>query len=161
IAYKRGFAPALVRLWHQGQPEGISAVRIQLAAKAPTSAGPAASENLWELRDRLPADVLREITMEDSASSRSTAKANETVRVDRAMAGEVRTVANVGSADTTISRTAVGVHGGLPNGWQYDLRGDYSAVSDNSVASDGASSTGNVAGLALDVATSPEDHLAL
>src|SRR5215813_11455324 len=160
IAYKRGFVPALVRLWHPGQPDGVSAVLIQLAAKAPTPAGPATSENLWELRDRLPADVLREITLEDTAANHSPAP-GDSVRVDRAMAGEVRTVANVGSADRTISRTAVGVRGDLPNGWQYDLRGDYSAVSENSVATDATSNTGNVAGLALDVATSPEDHLAL
>lgn len=160
IAYKRGFVPALVRFWHQGQPDAVSAVRIQLAAKLPTLAGPAA-ENLWELRDRLPADVLREIALEEGAQARAAGKPGDGNRVDHALAGEVRTVANVGSADTTLSRTAVGVHGGLPNGWQYDLRGDYAAVSENSAPSEGTQTTGNVAGLALDVATSPEDHLTL
>jgi hypothetical protein len=173
IAYKRGYVPALVRFWHQGQaqgqPEGLSAVRIQLAAKGPTPAGPAAAENLWELRDRLPADVLREISMEvGTAQAQASGKPGDAARIDHSMGGidhsmggEVRTVANVGSADTTLSRTNVGVRGGLPNGWQYDLRGDYSAVSENSIASDGTPNTGNVTGLALDVATSPEDQFTL
>jgi hypothetical protein len=170
IAYKRGFVPALVRFWHLGQVDGVSAVRIQLAARGPTPAGPAAAENLWELRDRLPADVLREIAIEVGMSqvpsppqpqAEAPGKLGDATRIDHAMGGEVRTVANVGSADTTLSRTAVGVRGDLPNGWQYDLRGDYAAVSENSIASDGTPNTGNVAGLALDVATSPEDHLTL
>ena len=170
IAYKRGFVPALVRFWHQGQVEGVSSVRIQLAARGPTPAGPAAAESLWELRDRLPADVLREIAIEEGIGQaqppsqplpQAPGKPADATRIDRSMGGEVRTVANVGSADTTISRTAVGVRGGLPNGWQYDLRGDYAAVSENSVASESASNTGNVAGLSLDVATSPEDQFAL
>jgi len=178
IAYKRGFVPALVRFWHQGQVEGVSSVRIQLAARGPTPAGPAAAESLWELRDRLPADVLREIAIEEGIGqpqaqaqaqpqppsqplAQAPGKPGDATRIDRSMGGEVRTVANVGSADTTLSRTAVGVRGGLPNGWQYDLRGDYAAVSENSVASDSATNTGNVAGLSLDVATSPEDQFAL
>ncbi len=172
IAYKRGFVPALVRFWHQGQAEGVSAVRIQLAARGPTPAGPAAAENLWELRGRLPADVLREIANEvgmgqpqaqaqPQPQAQAPGKPGDATRIDHAMGGEVRTVANVGSADTTLSRTAVGVRGDLPNGWQYDLRGDYAAVSENSIASDSTPNTGNVAGLALDVATSPEDHLTL
>jgi hypothetical protein len=174
IAYKRGFVPALVRFWHQGQVDGVSAVRIQLAARGPTPAGPAAAENLWELRDRLPADVLREIAIEvgmgqprvpsppqPQPQAEAPGKPGDATRIDHAMGGQVSTVANVGSADTTLSRTAVGVRGDLPNGWQYDLRGDYAAVSENSIASDSTPNTGNVAGLALDVATSPEDHLTL
>jgi hypothetical protein len=176
IAYKRGFVPALVRFWHQGQVEGVSSVRIQLAARGSTLASPAAAESLWELRDRLPADVLREIAIEEgigqaqsqpqpqspsATSSQAPGKPGDATRIDHSMGGEVRTVANVGSADTSLSRTAVGVRGDLPNGWQYDLRGDYAAVSENSVASESTPNTGNVAGLALDVATSPEDHLTL
>ena len=63
--------------------------------------------------------------------------------------------------DATLSRTAVGVHGGLPNGWQYDLRGDYAAVSAPAGISDTIATTGNAAGLALDVATSPLDRVSL
>jgi len=63
--------------------------------------------------------------------------------------------------DASLSRTAVGVRGGLPNGWQYDLRGDYSAVSGGTGISDSSITTGNAAGLALDVATSPLDRVSL
>ena len=64
IAYKRGFSPALQRLWHQAASEQISAVSIKLAAQAaaPAAAPPA---TLWDLRGRLPADVLREIALEE------------------------------------------------------------------------------------------------
>ncbi len=160
IAYKRGFVPALVRYWHQALPDGVSAVHIQLAAKNPATAAAAdPSNSLWELRDRLPADVLREISMEEQAESAPASLPGDRIRLDRMIAGEVRTLANVASNDASLSRTAVGVRGGLPNGWQYDLRGDYAAVSDNSTVASDASTTGNVAGIALDVATSPEDHL--
>jgi hypothetical protein len=81
-------------------------------------------------------------------------------RVDQRVGGEVRSVADVATSDTSLSRTAVGVRGGLPNGWTYDLRGDYSALSDNpGIAADGSHTTGNAAGLALDVAPSSVDHV--
>ncbi len=162
VAYKRGFVPALIRIWHQNLPDSVSAVHIQLSARKPESAQASPDASLWELRDRVPEDVLREISMEDgSAPSPVAALAGDRLHVDRAIAGEVRTVANMASNDASLSRTAVGVRGGLPNGWQYDLRGDYAAVSDNSALNTDVSTTGNAAGLALDVATSPEDHLTL
>jgi hypothetical protein len=159
IAYKRGFVPALVRFWHQALPEGVSAVHIRLAPKNPISMSTPRDSSLWELRDRLPADVLREISLEEAAEAPA-ARPGERLAADRITGGEVRTLANMASNETSLSRTAVGVRGGLPNGWQYDLRGEYAALSE-STFSDGSSTTGNVAGLALDVATSPEDHLAL
>lgn len=158
VAYKKGFLPALVRLWHQGLPDAVSAVRIQLAARG-SAAADKPSNSAWELRDRLPADVLREISLEEETAN---APAFDRLRLDRIIAGEVRSVANVSSGDTSLSRTAVGVRGGLPNGWSYDLRGDYAAVSSNSGAPpDLAAAIGNSAGLALDVATSPDDHVSL
>ena len=165
IAYKRGFVPGLLRFWHQAQPDGVSAVHIQLAARTASSTASRES-SLWELRDRLPADVLREIAMEEgvqppAAGAPAAAVLGDRVRLDRLIGGEVRSVTNVASGDTSLSRTAVGVRGGLPNGWQYDLRGEYAAVSENTVSPDSSSTTGNVAGLALDVATSPADHLML
>lgn len=160
IAYKKGFLPALVRLWHQGAREEVSAVHIQLKAKTGTSRGRGATSSVWELRDRLPADVLREITLEDAADSPGPF---DRLRLDRLIGGELRTVADMSSGDTSLSRTALGVRGGLPNGWRYDLHGDYAAVSPSSGASDASTSsqTGNAAGLALDVSTSPLDRVRL
>ena len=158
VAYKKGFLPALVRIWHQPIGESVSSVRIQLAAKADRPADEKASSNFWELRDKLPADVLREISLEAGAGD---ALPFDRIPLQRMVAGEVRTVADMAQGDASLSRTAVGVHGGLPNGWNYDLRGDYSAVSDRTGVSDTGITTGNAAGLALDVATSPLDRVSL
>ena len=158
VAYKKGFFPALVRLWHQAHPDAISAVRLQLSPRGPAVKS-SRTTSVWELRDRLPADVLREISIEEETGV--AAGAADRIRIDRAIAGEVRSVANVSSTDNALSRTAVGVHGGLANGWQYDLRGDYSAVTPPSGNTDLSTRTGNAAGLALDVATSSDERLTL
>ena len=158
VAYKKGFLPALVRVWHQPLAEGVSAVHIRLAARSESRGDLNASSNVWELRDKLPADVLREIALETASEP---APRLDRVRVDKLVAGEVRTVADVAQGDASLSRTAVGVRGGLPNGWTYDLRGDYSAVSDPAGISDTSATTGNAAGLALDLATSPADRVSL
>ena len=150
IAYKRGFLPALVRLWHQALPERVSAVEIKLASAGRGPGAPSASSTLWDLRDRLPADVLREIALEEVAEA--PAASLDRLRLDRLLAGELRTVTDVGGNDSSLSRTAVGVHGGLPNGWKYDLRGEYLAVSEPEEHTD-ESASGNAAGLALDVST--------
>jgi hypothetical protein len=158
VAYKSGFLPALVRLWHQPASAGVSAVRIQLAARSESARGRNEASSVWELRDKLPADVLREIELEGGAQESAPPGR---VRVDKMVAGEVRTVSDVAQGDSSLSRTAVGVRGGLPNGWQYDLRGDYAAVSDPAGISDTSATTGNAAGLALDVAMSPLDRVSL
>lgn len=168
VAYKKGFVPALVRIWHPSLTGALSAVHIQLESKSPALAAGRAASNVWELRDRLPADVLREITIEDEGGLSGAAPvggpaSGAAARLDHAVGGEVRSVADVSSGDTTLSRTAVGVRGGLPNGWKYDLRGDYSAISDVAgvAPTDGSRTTGNAAGLALDVAPSSVDHVTL
>jgi len=158
VAYKKGFLPALVRVWHQPVAEGVSSVRIQLAAKSERPADQKASSSIWELRDKLPSDVLREITLEASAEE---AAPLDRLRLDRMVAGEIRSIADMAQGDASLSRTAVGVRGGLPNGWQYDLRGDYSAVSGGTGISDSSITTGNATGVALDVATSALDRVSL
>ncbi|HEX9150361.1 MAG TPA: carboxypeptidase-like regulatory domain-containing protein [Thermoanaerobaculia bacterium] len=158
IAYKRGFLPSLVRLWHQALPERVSSVEIKLAAAGRGKDGPSTSSTLWDLRDRLPADVLREIALEEVAEAPPASL--DRLRLDRLIAGELRTVTDVGGGETSLSRTAVGVRGGLPNGWRYDLHGDYAAVSDSTQPFDETAS-GNAAGFALDVATSPIDQVRL
>src|SRR5258706_965403 len=157
VAYKKALLPALVRVWHQPVSEGVSSVRIRLAAKAEAPGGVKPTASVWDLRDRLPSDVLREIALEVGADD----AAPLGPRLDKIVNGEVRSVANMAQGDATLSRTAVGVHGGLPNGWQYDLRGDYAAVSAPTGISDTIATTGNAAGLALDVATSPLDRVSL
>ncbi|MDQ5859211.1 MAG: carboxypeptidase-like regulatory domain-containing protein [Acidobacteriota bacterium] len=157
IAYKRGFLPALVRLWHQSLPERVSSVEIKLAAAGREPGSRSTPSTLWDLRDRLPADVLREIALEEI--SEAPPSSLDRLRLDRLIAGELRTVTDVGGGDNSLSRAAVGVRGGLPNGWRYDLRGEYAAVSESVARPDDTS--GNAAGLALDVSTTPGDRLRL
>ncbi|MGH9318153.1 MAG: carboxypeptidase-like regulatory domain-containing protein [Thermoanaerobaculia bacterium] len=156
IAYKKGFLPALVRLWHQALSDQVSSVHIQLASQGTTPDRPTIS-SIWELRDRLPADVLRELTMEESAGG---AGPLARIRAGRIIGGEVATLADFSSGDSSLARTAVGLRGGLPNGWKYDLRGDYATVPDSPGNAD-TTATGSAAGVALDVATSPEDQISL
>jgi len=158
VAYKKGFLPSLVRLWHQALPERVSAVEIKLAAAGRQAGAPSAPATLWDLRDRLPADILREIALEEMADAAPSSL--DRLRLDRLIAGELRTVTDVAGGDSSLSRAAVGVHGGLPNGWKYDLRGDYAAISD-SVSRDEDVASGNTAGFALDVATSPLQRVRL
>ena len=157
IAYKKGFLPSLVRLWHQALPERVSSVEIKLAAAGREPGARSTPSTLWDLRDRLPADVLREIALEEMAEAPPSSL--DRMRLDRLIAGELRTVTDVGGGVNALSRAAVGVRGGLPNGWRYDLRGDYAAVSDSVERPDETS--GNSAGLALDVSTTPGERLRL
>ncbi|MEP6993589.1 MAG: carboxypeptidase-like regulatory domain-containing protein [Acidobacteriota bacterium] len=160
IAYKRGFEPALQRLWHQAAAQQVSAVSIALTRK-----GGAASPDLpvpatiWDLRERLPSDVLRELAIEESADAATTPV--ERIQLNRILAGEVKTIADVGtqSAAGSLSRTALGLHGGLPNGWQYGIAGDYARLGDPDTP--GETITGNAAGLALDVAPSAAEQVRL
>ena len=92
VAYKKGYLPALVRVWHQPVSEGVSSVRIHLAAKAEAPGGPKPTASAWELRDRLPSDVLREIALEVGAED---AGPLDRVRLDKLVNGEVRSVANM------------------------------------------------------------------
>src|SRR5262249_28178869 len=99
VAYKKGFVPALVRLWHQAPSEGISAVRIQLAARNEKAGGPDAVSSVWELREKVPADVLRELSIE--AGAEPARAADNKIRMDRSLAGEVRTVAQAQGGDSS------------------------------------------------------------
>jgi hypothetical protein len=157
IAYKKGFVPALVRLWHQAAPQQISSISIELASTGKRAAQATPAPDIWELRDKLPADILREITAGDSEERAAASPAERRfTRFD----GDVQTVADVAHTDSSLARAAVGVRGGLPNGWAYALNGDYSAVSDahNAPPAD-ITALGSAAGLALDVSPSSQDHL--
>jgi hypothetical protein len=157
VAYKRGFQPALQRLWHQAGAEQVSAVSIKLTRKGgdafPEAPAPA---TIWDLRDRLPSDVLRELAIEE-VSDKSTSPADK-VRLSRLLAGELKTQTSTPQGSTAaLSRTAVGLHGGLPNGWQYGITGDYAKLGDADVP--GEVTTGNAAGLALEINPSADAHV--
>ncbi len=157
VAYKRGFEPALQRLWHQAGTEQVSAVSIKLTKKG-GAASPEAPvpTTIWDLRDRLPTDVLRELAVEEVAD-KSTPPA-EKVRLSRLLAGELKTMTEPGQGSATaLSRAAVGLHGGLPNGWQYGITGDYEKLGE--LDAPGEVTTGNAAGLALEINPSADAHV--
>ncbi len=166
IAYKRGFEPAMQRLWHQAAADQVSAVSIALTKKGGETAVPETPVTMWELRDRLPTDVLRELGIEPApqdagkAAAETAASAAPRIPISRLVAGEVQTMTDVAAASTNnaLSRAAVGLHGGLPNGWQYGISGDYSALGGEIEQGE---TTGNAAGLALDVAPSAAEKLRL
>jgi hypothetical protein len=183
IAYKRGFEPAMQRLWHQAASDQVSAVSLSLTRKGGDRPPAETPVTMWELRDRLPTDVLRELGIEPPQSTASApppspmdgvAAAPGTpaapaslsaaaVPISRYLAGEVSTMTDVASATSGtagLSRAAVGLHGGLPNGWQYGISGDYATLAPGGEADPGVT-TGNAAGLALDVAPSAAEKLRL
>ena len=69
VAYKRGFEPALQRLWHQaGGRAGLGRVdQADEEGRRIAAADAAVPTTIWDLRDRLPTDVLRELAIEEVA----------------------------------------------------------------------------------------------
>ncbi|MGH9367451.1 MAG: carboxypeptidase-like regulatory domain-containing protein [Thermoanaerobaculia bacterium] len=156
IAYKKGFQPALVRILHQAAPRNVSSVEIQLSSSSKASAL-AAPSTIWELADRLPADILREIEL-DAGEEAANGPAPGRASGGRRMAGEVATVAGAGSGDGAVLRTSAALQGGLPNGWRYNVSGDYNSVGADA---DPGTTSGNSAGLALAVAPSAAERVQL
>ncbi|MGE5414182.1 MAG: carboxypeptidase-like regulatory domain-containing protein [Syntrophomonadaceae bacterium] len=157
VAYKKGFEPALQRLWHQAQSTGISSVSIALQPRGKVKASEPEPQTIWDMRERLPADVLREIAIEEVADKNTTP--SQRVQLNKLIAGQVSTMTDVAaqSSNSALSRAAVGLHGGLPNGWQYGISGDYARL--GNMDAPGELTTGNAAGVALDVAPSADEHL--
>jgi hypothetical protein len=122
IAYKTGFYPSLIRLWHQSAPT-VSTIAIDLIPAQSASLGKAEAD-VWSWRDRLPADVLREITS-DSQAYRSNAA--EGVRLARVLNGDFTSAANVGAGEG-FSRTQANLFGTLPGSLQYNFRGSYASL---------------------------------
>jgi hypothetical protein len=74
--------------------------------------------------------------------------------------GEVQTMAGVTASDASqLSRTKVDVAGGLPNGWRYDVSGEYAAVSDGP-PSEGVTE-GDATGIAVHVSPTAFQNIRL
>src|SRR5215471_10434724 len=104
IAIKKGYRPALQRVWHQSDPQRLSAVHIELAALGPEAKQKPVTDNLWELRDQLPVDILREIAFEAETPAKT---ANN--RLGSSMGGEVQAASDLAASSTSLARTAVGL----------------------------------------------------
>jgi Carboxypeptidase regulatory-like domain len=156
VAYKRGYEPAMQRLWHQAAPAQVSSVSIALTRKGQAAAEAPEYQTIWDMRDRLPTDVLREIAIEQVADQATTPA--QRVQLNKLIAGELKTMTEASqNSAASLSRAELGLHGGLPNGWQYGIAGDYARLGNADVP--GETTTGDAAGLALDVAPSANEHL--
>lgn len=154
IAYKAGFYPSLVRLWHQSNP-AVSVLAIDLV---PASAGPIRrSADIWTWRDRLPADVLREITGESAEPSHSAPPAG-TVPLGKVVSGDLSTSTGLGAGNSRLTRSELNFFGLLPDSLQYAFRGSYDSLGSSN---EGALSQGTASDASVIVAGSPESGVAL
>ena len=163
VAYKRGFEPALQRLWHQAaRRAGFGGRRSSSTKKggatAADDAGPA--DHLGAARP--PPDRRAARARHRGSRRRDPRRAAEQVRLStpaRRRGADDDGRRPQSSAASSLSRAAVGLHGGLPNGWQYGISGDYATLGDSDTP--GEMTTGNAAGLALDVAPSADGSVRL
>jgi hypothetical protein len=153
IAYKTGFYPSLIRLWHQSAPT-VSTIAIDLIPSQTASLGKGEAD-VWSWRDRLPADVLREITS-DSQSYRSLAA--DRVGFARVLNGDFASSASVGTGGQ-FSRSQANLFGTLPGSLQYSLRGTYQSLRGGDPAT--ALSEGNGKDAVLLIAGSADTAVAL
>ena len=154
IAYKKGYQPALVRILHQAATRDVSSVQIQLASKTSAASNAPAKSTIWELADRLPADVLRELDMDAPEPSH----APDRFASAHPVGGQVSTVAGSANGDASVVHTTAALSGGLPNGWLYNVSGDYNAIGTDPSTT---TTSGNSAGLALAVAPSSDERVQL
>lgn len=114
IAVKQGFAPAITTIVRTNKPQRVS---LRLESER-TAARRGSSQEIWELRGSLPADILRDIDMVLAANS---------VELDvPRLRGEVRSLAGVEarSSDRSFAQTSLGFEGRLNEKWQLGLSGN-------------------------------------
>jgi Carboxypeptidase regulatory-like domain len=157
VAYKPGFLPSLIQLWHQATGETRTPLAIDLQPRGPGMPSISRNDDVWSLRSRLPADVLREIGWSDSDFHQPAAPL-KSVRLDHLFGGEMNSSTGVAGNGGSMTRGGVQFRGGLPNGWQYRLSGDYATVS-GATATFADASQGSSTGIALDVTPSSSQSI--
>jgi hypothetical protein len=157
VAYKTGFYPSLVRLWHQASPTS-STVAIDLLPAPRGGETRDVAADIWSWRDRLPADVLREITGDFPANATSGGRSSGGVLLSRAFNGEFTASNGWGGPGSSLAESDLALYGALPGSTQYALRGSYRALSGNGSEplSNGVAREGS-----LTVAPSPDSAVAV
>lgn len=131
IAHKAGFVPAVVMLT-RARPDARQFLELQLATEAAGLGGEVrAEDDFWAVRDRIPADVLREITkpepvgglrLADSPFSRAEGPRVASFATEmQAMTG-FEQLSSLG--ETLVTGGQVGVEGRMGD-VRVDLSGDY------------------------------------
>lgn len=157
VAYKSGYYPSLVRLWHQATP-GVTALAIDLTPESPVR--PARSPtDVWSWRDRMPADVLREIGFEATDRGAGAPPPVEGIRLTRVLSGDFANSQELGSGSSALNRSRLGLSGALPGGIQYGLKGNYATLA--TADQNARFSSGTAADAALLLAATPESGVGL
>jgi hypothetical protein len=152
VAYKTGYYPSLIRLWHQSSPN-TSILAIDLVPEAPLAPTKKVSD-VWTWREHLPADVLREMNFD--GGERSTPSVTG-IQLNKLVNGDFASSQNFGGGgDSSLNRSQMNLYGGLPGGVQYGLQGSYSSLQGNGQPL----STGNATDLSLTLADSPDSAAA-
>ncbi|MGZ8780279.1 MAG: carboxypeptidase-like regulatory domain-containing protein [Thermoanaerobaculia bacterium] len=120
IAVKQGFIPAITTV-----VPTRSSHRVALRLDSEKNAKRSASQEIWELRGSLPADVLRDLdaVLEPAEIA--------TYQIPR-FRGEMSSVTGVTNqaSNPAYAQTAVGVQGRLGDSWQVGLRGNMQRFED-------------------------------
>ncbi|MGZ5433968.1 MAG: carboxypeptidase-like regulatory domain-containing protein [Thermoanaerobaculia bacterium] len=120
IAVKQGFIPAITTV-----VPTRSSHRVALRLDSEKKANRSASQEIWELRGSLPADVLRDLdaVLEPAEIA--------TYQIPR-FRGEMSSVTGVTNqaSNPAYAQTAVGVQGRLGDSWQVGLRGNMQRFED-------------------------------
>lgn len=120
IAVKHGFVPAAATVL----PSGSENLRVTLRMQSEKQAKRSSSQEIWELRGSLPADILRELDLVMAAPQ----QAYEVPRIK----GEMVSMTSVANAQTVaaFAQTGLGVQSRIGDTWQVGIRGDMQRIDD-------------------------------
>lgn len=165
IAYKRGFLPAVIQLTRTAG-DSYQFLDLELA-EAGTDGTEA--ESFWSVRSRIPADVLREITLDAlGEDGRSSWRSDTELAASRLELPEGSGLNAEMQALTGVDQIAaeegqmfggrVGIEGQLGN-LHIDLTGDYRQIESRQVAP--ISASGQTSVLSLDLASGDDTRVSL
>ena len=148
IAVKHGFAPASATVLPGSSDRHKLSLRMQTEARAKKST----SQEIWELRGSLPADVLRELDL-------VMAPPQQLYEVPR-FKGEMMSMTSVASPQSVASfaQTGLGVQSRIGDNWQVGIRGDMQRIDDpRDNATFGGKTAAEAAIMELEVSSSPNN----
>ncbi|MEO8216754.1 MAG: carboxypeptidase-like regulatory domain-containing protein [Acidobacteriota bacterium] len=124
ITVKQGFTPAIATIIPTSREQTMA---IRLQTEKPLNKQQ--KEDIWEIRNALPKDVLREIDLALSDG------VPDTQRGTQHFAAEMVSMAGLSeqTLSPSLAQTAVGVRGDVGGGWQLNFRGDIHRMADPSV----------------------------
>lgn len=165
IAYKRGFLPAVIQLT-RAAGDSYQFLDLELA-EAGTDA--AEAESFWSVRSRIPADVLREITLDALGEDGHSAWRSDTELAQNRLAlpegsglnAEMQALTGVdqiAAEEGQMFGGRVGIEGQVGN-VHIDLTGDYRQIQSRQVAP--LSASGQTSVLSLDLASGDDTRVSV